>query len=173
MIQGRGNTMAVTQPNTNGKKTRKKRSPITPEHRAAMTQGKHQGAAVRNYLALLEVVDGSGAGDLDKLRERADALEARLTEEKDPIKRLDAAQQLVGLRDKIKKTEAVEKFKETEAAFIAVAAAYSERKQLTREAWQIMGVSQEVLNQAGIDVRPLRGRPRKGTKEEERVLQSA
>ena len=131
---------------------------MSDEHKEALAKGRTQGRAVREYLAAMDrerkpgrKLDRAGLEQrIAELRERADA-------ETDPAKRveliqkrLEAEEQLAGLRDE-PDLEALE------SAFVEAAAEYSERKGISYTAWREAGVPAAVLRRTGI---PRTRRPR-------------
>lgn len=124
---------------------------MSDEHKAALADGRTQGRAVRNYLEALD----ESRSKRGRSRSRA-AIEARLASieadlaDAGPLDRLRLLQDRrdlhVELEDQAPQVDLVS----LEAAFVASAAAYSDRKGISYATWREAGVSAAVLKAAGI-----------------------
>lgn len=125
---------------------------MSPEHKAQLAIGREQSRAVRYYLeALRENRPKRGRKrSPDSIEGQLSRLNAKLSTEVDPIRKLH----LIAERDRLKRDlEFLENKPDLEAlqqAFIAVAREYSERKGISYQAWRTLGVSAAVLREAGI-----------------------
>lgn len=127
---------------------------ITTEHKAAITAGRAQNAAIAAYLdALARPARRGRPMSLATLNERHAETVAALDEPLTMVERLVLVQRRLDLEEAIAALEAEEAnpLEETEAAFIEHAAAYSDRRGITYAAWRAIGVPAATLRAAGIE----------------------
>lgn len=124
---------------------------VTPEHKAAMIQGRSETRIVRNYLEALDGARQSGGRRRSKeaLQKRLAAVEQRL-ESANLVERLDLTQKRIDLQKALEIAGQSADIDELESAFVNIAASYSERNGISFQAWREVGVSQKVLEEAGI-----------------------
>lgn len=124
---------------------------VTPEHKAAMIQGRTETRLVRQYLEALEGVRQSGGRRRSKetLAKKLAAVEQEL-ESADAVGRLHLVQERIDLQRAIEAAEQNVDIGELEEAFVSIAASYSERKGISYQAWREVGVTPAVLRQAGV-----------------------
>jgi len=131
----------------------KKRGPkqVTEAHKAAMQAGRQESKAVRDYLEALEAhrPKRGRKRTSESVNKRLTAVEQEI-EEADPLTRLNLVQERMDLIAELESLEAGDNLAELEAAFVAAAAAYSERRGISYSAWREVGVDAAVLKQAGI-----------------------
>ena len=131
---------------SSGRKTRE----VTPEHKAAMIQGRTETRIVRQYLEALEVRQSGGRRrSKESLQKKLAAVEQDL-ESADAVGRLHLVQERINLQKAIDAAEQNVDIDELENGFIDIAASYSERKGISYQAWREVGVSPKVLQAAGI-----------------------
>lgn len=132
---------------SSGRKTRE----VTPEHKAAMIQGRTETRTVRHYLEALDSVRQTGGRrrSKDALAKKLAAVEQQL-EDADTVGRLHLVQERIDLMRAIEAAEQSIDIEELESAFVAVAASYSDRKGISYQAWREVGVPPKVLHAAGI-----------------------
>lgn len=123
---------------------------MSPEHKAALAQGRREGRAVKQYLEGLGNRRPGRPVTPDRWREKVAALEARIAAESDPLKALEMRQERIDARAALSRAEATEDFGALEAAFVENARSYSERKGISYSAWREAGVPADVLRRAGI-----------------------
>jgi len=123
---------------------------MSPEHKAALAQGRREGRAVKQYLEGLGNRRPGRPVTPERLREKVAALEARIAAESDPLKALEMRQERIDAQAALSRAEAAEDFASLEGAFIEHALSYSERKGISYSAWREAGVPAEVLRRAGI-----------------------
>jgi hypothetical protein len=124
---------------------------MSPEHKAALAEGRRQSHAVRRYLEALE------SNKPKRGRKRTpESINKRLTtiaaawSDAGPVERLDMAQERMNLRANLDALESKVDLGQLEAEFAKVAAAYSARKGISYAAWREIGVSAATLKAAGI-----------------------
>ena len=124
---------------------------VTPEHKAAMSQGRTETRIVRHYLeALAGVKQGGGRRrSKDTLEKKLTAVEAELATA-DPVSRLHLVQQRLDLAKALEAADQTIDMEQLESDFVSVAASYSDRKGISYQAWREVGVDARVLRTAGI-----------------------
>src|ERR1700712_4759494 len=111
--------------------------PMADAHKAALAEGREQSRVVKTYLEAL-VANKPRLGrkrSPDTIRKQLQHVEQTLTGA-DPLMRVQLSQQRIDLLDQLDSLEQIPDLAPLEAAFVEVAAAYSERKGLTRAAWR-------------------------------------
>lgn len=119
----------------------------TPDHLAALAQGRAEGAIIRNYLTAIQSVET--AKRKGRAPRSADDIAAAISASTDPVERLK-------LRPLLR--EAVERERATtevdvpamEKKFLEVVVSYSTRNGLTYADWRAEGVPPAVLKAAGL-----------------------
>ena len=124
---------------------------VTPEHKAAMIQGRTETRTVRQYLEALEGARQSGGRRRSKevLDKKLAAVEQELAAA-DAVGRLHLVQERINLQKAIASAEQSVDIEELENEFVRIAASYSERKSISYQAWREVGVDARVLRAAGI-----------------------
>lgn len=124
---------------------------MSAEHKAALAQGRKEGAAVRAYLEALE------AHKPKRGRKRtAASIEKRLAAIKeamptaDPVTRLGLIQERMDLTAELASMQAGADLAALEEAFVQAALGYSQRRGISYAAWRELGVQPAVLKRAGI-----------------------
>lgn len=124
---------------------------MSDEHKAALAEGRNQGRAVRNYLDALEShrPKRGRKRTRESIDTRLEAIEAEIGTA-NSVKRLQLIQERLDLTaERDADTEVVD-LTELEAAFVAAAKPYSERKGISYAAWRELGVPAPTLKAAGI-----------------------
>lgn len=124
---------------------------VTPEHKAAMIQGRTETRTVRQYLEALEGSRQTGGRRRSKetLEKKLAAVEQEL-ESADAVSRLHLTQDRIDLQKALEAAEQSVDIEELENEFVRIAASYSERKSISYQAWREVGVDARVLRAAGI-----------------------
>ncbi len=131
---------------SNERKTRE----VTPEHKAAMIQGRTETRIVRQYLEALEVRQSGGKRrSKESLQKKLAAVEQDL-ESADAVGRLHLIQERIDLEKALDAAEQNVDIDELESDFIGIAASYSERKGVSYQAWRQVGVTPKVLQAANV-----------------------
>jgi hypothetical protein len=122
------------------------KSPPTPEHLAALAQGRTEGKAVREYMHALTSQTKRTRGRSPK---DAAAIQAQIDATTDPVERLKLrpALRAAALREAMTSDADMA---DLEEAFIKVAGSYSQRHGLTYADWRTEGVPAAVLKRAGV-----------------------
>ena len=123
---------------------------VTPEHKAAMIQGRTETRVVRQYLEALEMRQSGGRRrSKESLQKKLAAVEQEL-QSADAVGRLHLVRERINLQKAIEAAEQNVDIDELENGFIDIAASYSERKGISYQAWREVGVPPKVLQAAGI-----------------------
>jgi hypothetical protein len=131
--------------------SKRSKSPMTDEHKAALAEGRNQGRAVRRYLEALE--DNKPKRGRKRTEASVQRDLARTEDElttADPLRRLELIQRRIDLQTELEKMGTTVDLSALEAEFVAVAKGYAERKQISYEAWREAGVTAATLKAAGI-----------------------
>ena len=133
-----------------------KRGPksLSPEHKAAMAEGRTEGRIIKGYLEAIRRTKPTAGRPktADSVNNRLDKINHLLEAKLDPLKRLGLLQERIELAGELKKIEenSTDLVAELEPEFIAVAKSYGQRKGISYAAWREFGVSASVLKAAGI-----------------------
>jgi uncharacterized protein YicC (UPF0701 family) len=124
---------------------------MTDEHKAALAEGRTQGRAVRNYLDALEATKPKRGRKrtTESIKKRLEAIEREVATT-DPLKALNLRQERRDLQAELAGMDEKVDLAEVEAAFVAAAKGYGQRRGISYEVWREAGVPPEVLKQAGI-----------------------
>ena len=130
----------------------RKGRPVTPEHKAAMIQGRTETRIVRHYLEALEGTQRPRGRRRSKetLEQKLADVEAELGTTS-AVSRLRLLQERIDLQKALESVEQNVNIEELEEAFIEVASGWSERNGISYQAWRELGVSAKVLRAAGVN----------------------
>ena len=117
------------------------RSPRAEAHRETRT--------VRRYLEMLCSPQQRRRRTPEQVRERIDEISDAIDTETSPLRRLHLTQERIELTAHLD-DDIADDTAEITAAFIDVAAAFSERRGITWAAWRELGVPVDVLRAAGV-----------------------
>jgi hypothetical protein len=123
---------------------------MSAEHKAALVQGRKESKAIKVYLDALASRRPGRPVTRDSLEKRLASIEERLAAEADTLKRVDLHQARIETEEALSSSEESIDLTKMEAAFAAVAAAYSDRKGISYGAWRSAGVPAAVLKKAGV-----------------------
>ena len=124
---------------------------MSDEHKAALRAGRDETRAVRQYLdAVASTKPKRGRKRTpDSIKKRLSAIEQELAAAS-ALKALHLRQERIDLQAELTAADATVDLTEIEAAFVAAARGYGERKGISYQVWRETGVSAEVLKKAGI-----------------------
>lgn len=124
---------------------------MSDEHKAALAEGRVQGAAVRAYLEALELHRPKRGRKRtpDSIKKKLAEIEAEI-DAASGVQKLDMMQTRRDLQTELESLEAGIDLTELEERFVEVAAAYGERKGIEYATWREFGVPAAVLKSAGI-----------------------
>lgn len=163
---GRRRTLAAAQPTPAGRRRRSvpaesahvmtrsrlgRGRGMSLEHKQALAEGRAQGRDVRLYLEALHKNRPKRGRKRtpESISKRLAQLEYQL-ETADPVRKLRLVQERIDLNAELEKLQTSNYLTDLKERFIAVAAAYGERKGITYSAWRELGVPADVLRAAGI-----------------------
>ena len=131
--------------------TKRSRTPMSDDHKAALAEGRNQGRAVRRYLEALEAHKPKRGRKrtAESMQKRLARIEVEL-ESADPLRRLQLIQERLDLQAEVEAAGAKVDLTGLERDFVDAAKAYSSRKGISYAAWRELGVEPAVLKKAGI-----------------------
>ena len=131
--------------------TKRNRTPMSDEHKAALAEGRNQGRSVRRYLEALDAHRPKRGRKRtpESMQKRLDRIDVELASA-DPLKRLQLIQERLDIKVELDASGEKVDLTELEREFVASAAAYSARKGISYAAWRELGVEPGVLKRAGI-----------------------
>ncbi len=133
------------------KKTPQKKSNMSAAHKKALANGRTEGRVIRDYLEVVEAIKPRRGRRRtpESIAKRLVAINAemKLT---DPVTKVRLMQERLNLRTELAGMKNKTEVSATEAKFVKVALSFSERNEITYEAWREFGVAAAVLKRAGI-----------------------
>ena len=131
--------------------TKRTRTPMSEEHKAALAEGRNQGRSVRRYLEALDAHKPKRGRKRtpESMQKRLDRIDVELASA-DPLKRLQLIQERLDLSAELAAASETVDLSGLEKEFVDAAAAYSARKGISYAAWRELGVEPGVLKRAGI-----------------------
>jgi hypothetical protein len=131
--------------------TKRDRTPMSDEHKAALAEGRNQGRSVRRYLEALDAHKPKRGRKrtAESMQKRLDKIDGELASA-DPLKRLQLIQERLDLTQELDAAGQTVDLSGLEQDFVDSAAAYSTRKGISYAAWRELGVEPAVLKRAGI-----------------------
>lgn len=130
---------------------KRKSSPMSDEHKAALAEGRAQGRAVRLYLEALAANKPKRGRrrTQESITKRLAAIEDELVTA-NPLKQLQLTQERFDLTAELETSDDTVDISALEKGFISAAGPYAERKGISYAAFRSVGVTPEVLRKAGI-----------------------
>lgn len=124
---------------------------MSSAHKKALANGRHEGRAIREYLEVIEATRPRRGRRRtpESIARRLSAIAAEFRTS-DPVTRVRLIQERLNLRTELAAMKTAAEVKAAEAKFVKVARNFSERNDITYEAWREFGVSPAVLKRAGI-----------------------
>ncbi len=131
--------------------TKRDRTPMSDEHKAALAEGRNQGRDVRRYLEALDTHKPKRGRKRtpESVQKRLDRIDVELTAA-EPLKRLQLIQERLDLKAELEAAGQSVDLTGLEQGFVEAAGAYSRRKKISYAAWRELGVEAAVLKRAGI-----------------------
>jgi hypothetical protein len=131
--------------------TKKKKRVMSDAHKDALAIGRRQSRVVKVYLEALEAHKPKRGRKrtVETIDARLAVIEATIGDA-EPLDRLHMMQERIDLHAERANLDDKTDVGELEAEFIGCAAEYSETKGISYSVWRDMGVSADVLRQAGI-----------------------
>ena len=124
---------------------------MSDAHKAALSEGRTQSRAVKNYLDALEAHKPKRGRKRtpESIKKKLATIDEAL-ESADPLKRVQLVQEQMDLTAELEKVGETVDISDLEKGFVGAAKGYSERKGISYSAWRTVGVPAEVLKRAGI-----------------------
>jgi hypothetical protein len=131
---------------------RKRSTKMTDEHKAALAEGREQGRTIRQYLEALEENRPRRGRKRtpESMKKRLAQVENELSSDPQPLRRVQLIQERLDLQEALNTKEKPVDLAALETGFVKAAAPYSQRKQISYQAWRELGVPTDVLSKAGI-----------------------
>jgi thiamine biosynthesis lipoprotein ApbE len=127
------------------------KSKMTPEHKAALAEGRALGRSVREYLEALEQHKPKrGRKRTPESIKKRLATIAESLPEASPIRKVELIQERRDLEVELATMGTKVDLTAVEKGFVKAAKQYSERKGISYATWREAGVPAEVLKKAGI-----------------------
>ena len=147
--------MSLTKTATRASKAPAKKAPkkkaMSTSHKNALANGRREGRIIRDYLEIVEATRPRRGR-----RRTPESITKRLTtiaaeiRAADPVTKVRLLQERLNLRTELASMKSKAQIAAAEARFVKVARAFSERNDISYEAWREFGVSDAVLKRAGI-----------------------
>jgi rRNA-processing protein FCF1 len=120
-------------------------------HKAALAQGRNESRVVRDYLEALRSSKPKRGRKrtADSITKRLAAIEAEI-QSADALNELLLRQERRDLQDEFEALGSGADVSAAEAAFVAIARTYSERRNISYATWREIGVDAAVLKRAGV-----------------------
>jgi hypothetical protein len=123
---------------------------MSAEHKAALVQGRKEAKAIKAYLEALAARKPGRPVTRDSMERKLASIDARLKEERDPLRRVDLHQSRIEAEGSLTSLSDTSDIDSLEKEFTEVARTYSERKGISYAAWRGAGVPASTLKRAGI-----------------------
>lgn len=120
-------------------------------HKKALANGRNEGRIIREYLEIVEAIKPKrGRRRTPESITRRLALIASELKVADPVTKVRLIQERLNLRTEMASMKSKAEISAAETRFIKVAKSFSERNDITYDAWREFGVTPAVLKRAGI-----------------------
>lgn len=134
------------------KKTSPKTSAMSASHKKALANGRNEGRVIREYLEIVEATKPKRGRKRtpDSITKRLAVIAAEL-KVTDPVTKVRLMQERLNLRNELAGMKSKAEVSAAEGKFVKVARSFSERNDITYDAWREFGVTPTVLKRAGIE----------------------
>ena len=144
--------MANTPQKKTTKKTAAKKTNMSNSHKEALANGRAEGRVIREYLEIVEATKPRrGRKRTPESISRRLTLIAQELKTADPVTKVRLIQERLNLRSELAGMKSKAEVQAAEAKFVKVVKKFSDRNDITFDAWREVGVSPTVLKKAGID----------------------
>jgi hypothetical protein len=134
------------------KKSSTQTSTMSTSHKKALANGRTEGRIIREYLEIVEAIKPKrGRRRTPESITKRLALIATELKTADPVTKVRLIQERLNLRTELAGMKTKTEVATAEARFIKVAHSFSERNDITYDAWREFGVTPAVLKRAGIE----------------------
>jgi hypothetical protein len=133
------------------KKTATKKSNMSVAHKKALANGRNEGRVIREYLEIVEATKPRRGRRRtpESIARRLAAISAEM-KTADPVTQVRLIQERLNLRTELAGMKSKTEVVAAETQFVKVAKSFSERNDITYDAWREFGVVPTVLKRAGI-----------------------
>jgi hypothetical protein len=133
------------------KKTAPKKSNMSVAHKKALANGRNEGRVIREYLEIVEATKPRRGRRRtpESIARRLAAISAEM-KTADPVTQVRLIQERLNLRTELAGMKSKTEVVAAETQFVKVAKSFSERNDITYDAWREFGVVPTVLKRAGI-----------------------
>ena len=133
-------------------KTNTKKTPMSTAHKKALANGRNEGRAIREYLEVVEATRPRRGRRRtpESIARRLSAITVELRSA-DPVTKVRLIQERLNLRTELAGMKTKAEVQAAEAKFVKVARSFSQRNDITYDAWREFGVAPSVLKRAGIE----------------------
>ncbi len=140
-----------TKKNTPKKKASTSTPRMSKTHKDALANGRVEGRVIREYLEIVEATKPRRGRrrTAESITQRLAVIAAEL-KTTDPVTKVRLIQERLDLRTELASMKTKSEVATAETKFVKVAASFSERNDITFDAWREFGVSIAVLKKAGI-----------------------
>ena len=120
-------------------------------HKKALANGRNEGRIIREYLEIVEATKPKRGRRRtpESITKRLSVITVEL-KTADPVTKVRLIQERMNLRNELASMKTKTEISAAEARFIKVAKSFSERNDITYDAWREFGVTPAVLKRAGI-----------------------
>lgn len=125
---------------------------MSTSHKKALANGRTEGRIIREYLEIVEAIKPKrGRRRTPESITKRLALIATELKTADPVTKVRLIQERLNLRTELAGMKTKAEVATAEARYIKVARSFSERNDITYDAWREFGVTPAVLKRAGIE----------------------
>ncbi len=120
-------------------------------HKKALANGRSEGRIIREYLEIVEATKPKRGRrrTAESITKRLSVIAAEL-KSADPVTKVRLIQERLNLRTELASMKTKTEIAAAEARFVKVAKSFSQRNDITFDAWREFGVTPAVLKRAGI-----------------------
>lgn len=132
--------------------TKPKKTQMSSAHKKALAEGRSEGRIIRDYLEVVEATKPRRGR-----RRTPESIARRLTlinqelKTADPVTKVRLIQERLDLRTELAGMKTKAEVAAAESRFVKVAKRFSQRNNITFDAWREFGVAPSVLKRAGIE----------------------
>ena len=125
---------------------------MSSAHKKALANGRTEGRIIREYLEMVEVTKPKRGRRRtpDSITQRLSVIASELRSS-DPVTKVRLIQERLNLRAELASMKSKAEMALAEKRFIQVAKSFSQRNDITYDAWREFGVTPAVLKKAGIE----------------------
>ncbi len=124
---------------------------MSTAHKKALANGRNEGRIIREYLEIVEATKPKRGRRRtpESIAKRLSVISVEL-KTADPVTKVRLIQERLNLRTELASMKSKQEIAAAEARFVKVAKSFSERNDITFDAWREFGVTPAVLKRAGI-----------------------